>query len=150
MTKKDLCSGEVLKGVEEMHTREKEKVESRRTDLIFILAQQFYGNCTGTEIQREEADYFLRGYMGIGGPEDVKDVVRKTVTVPGTDNVVIVYDRTQEEQRPEWMTQVSCEIPELDFRIYTRCFACRMDAGGVLQSLEKEDVKMVCKYLPCK
>ena len=125
-----------------------EEMESRKTDLIFVLAQQFYGNCTGTEIERERADYFLRGYVGIGGPKDVEDVVRKTVTVPGTDNVVIVYDRTQEEQRPEGMTEASCEIPELDFRIYTRCFACRMDAKGVLQSLEKEDMEKVCKYLP--
>ena len=145
--------------------------EEDRKNNISIISQFYYGNRTGTEINRDHIDYFLRGYQGDYRPEWIKDVVRKTVLVPGTDNVVIVYDQTQEERYvnvdfPEIYAQdgakyldrwgeelkmhVSCEIPEIGFKIHTRCFACRMDQNGVFQSLEDADVEKFIHYFPAK
>ena len=140
---------------------------------ISVISQFFYGNRTGTEIQRDWIDHFLRGQLSreLYGSEDIQDVVRKTVRVPGPENIVIVYDQTQEdryvnEDFPEtyaldgakylelWGEElkmhVSCEIPEISFKIHTRCFACRMDENGVLQSLEGDDYKQFIHYFPAR
>lgn len=139
---------------------------------IHVMAQQFYGNRTGTTVERERVDHFLRGHLSdIFGSEDVKDVVLKTVRVPGSDNIVIVYDQTQEDEyvnvefpeiyamdgasyKEHWGEEltmhVSCEIPEISFKIHTRCIACRMDENGVLQSLEESDPEKFIHYFPEK
>ena len=142
-----------------------------RNDMISIITQYFYGNRTGTQIQRDWVDNFLRGQLSRDhyDPRDVQDVVRKTVRVPGSENIVIVYDQTQEdryvnEEFPqryaedgaaylerwgeELKMQVSCEIPEIGFEIHTRCFACRMDENGNLQSLQDDDYKQFIHYFP--
>ena len=130
---------------------------------IRIISQHFYGNRTGTRITRDEVDHFLRGDLsGNCNSEDIKDVVRKIVRVPGSDNIVIVYDQKQEddyvntefpatyaaygaEYLERWGEElkmvVSCEIPELGITLHTRCFACRMDENGMFQSLEASDYK---------
>lgn len=41
---------------------------------------------------------------------------------------------------------VSCKIPELNFEIHTRCFACRIDENGDFQSLEAGDGEKYIKY----
>lgn len=140
---------------------------------IFVISQFFYGNRTGTEVERDWVDHFLRGHISrdLDGFMDVQDVVRKTVRVPGSENIVVVYDQTQEERYvnvefPEiyaedgteylarWGAElkmhVSCEIPEIGFKIHTRCFACRMDENGVLQSLEGDDYKQFIHYFPAR
>lgn len=78
--------------------------------------------------------------------------------------LVIVYDQNQEDQYinvkfPERAKfhkekygediemRTSCEIPEIGFKIHTRCFACRVDEAGQLQSLQREDSEIVMKYL---
>lgn len=134
----------------------------RENNNIFIISQLYYGNCIGTEISRDWIDHFLRGEMSreLFGPKDVADVVRKVVRIPDTENIVIVYDQTQEdryvnEEFPETYERegakylehtgkelkmkVTCEIPEIGFKIHTRCFACRIDMDGNLQSLERND-----------
>lgn len=145
----------------------------RENDSIFIISQYFYGNRTGTLINRDWADHFLRGEISqeLYGPASVEDVVRKTVKVPGSDHVVIVYDQTQEDQYlnvdfpedyekygteylehtgKEMTPNVSCEIPEIGLKIHTRCFACRMDESGTLQSLEKNDDELFIHYFPIR
>ena len=140
---------------------------------ISIISQFFYGNRTGTEIQRDWVDHFLRGHLSreIYGSKDIQDAVRKTVRVPGSANIVVVYDQTQEdryvnEDFPEIYAQdgarylerwgeelkmhVSCEIPAIGFKIHTRCFACRMDENGILQSLEEDDYKQFIHYFPAR
>ena len=140
---------------------------------IFIISQFFYGNRTGTEVERDWVDHFLRGHISREhySPIDVQDVVRKTVRVPGSENIVIVYDQTQEdryvnvefpeiyaEDGAEYLARwgeelkmhVSCEIPEIGFKIHTRCFACRMDKNGVLQSLEGDDYRQFIHYFPAR
>ena len=147
------------------------QAEETRKNNISIIAQFYYGNRTGTEVNRDRIDYFLRGHQGYYRPEDIEDVVRKTILVPGTDDIVIVYDQNQEDRYvnvdfPEIYAQdgakyldrwgeelkmhVSCEIPEIDFKIHTRCFACRMDENGVFQSLEDADVEKFIRYFPVK
>lgn len=140
---------------------------------ISIISQYFYGNRTGTEIQRDWVDHFLRGHISrtLFGPEDVKDVVRKVVYVPYAENIVIVYDQTQEDRYvnedfpriyardgadylerwgEELKMHVSCEIPEIGFKIHTRCFACRVDRNGTLQSLEEGDYMHFIHYFPAR
>ncbi len=139
---------------------------------IFIIAQQFYGNRTGTEIRKEEADFFIHGILA-NEISYHKDVVfdRKTVKVPGTDNLVIVYDQGIEDEYvnvrfPEYYAEeneeyrefwgedikmiVSCKIPEIGFEIHTRCFACRIDKNGELCSLEDGDCEKFIQYFPVK
>ena len=140
---------------------------------IFVISQFFYGNRTGSKIERDWVDHFLRGHISRDpdGFMDVQDVVRKTVRVPGSENIVVVYDQTQEdryvnvefpeiyaEDGAEYLARwgeelkmhVSCEIPEIGFKIHTRCFACRMDENGVLQSLEGDDYKQFVHYFPAR
>ena len=91
--------------------------------------------------------------------------------VPGTDNIVVVYNKYEEDEyinvdfprylkedgeyyRETWGEElkphVSCEIPEINFKIHTRCIVCRVDENGVLQSLEEDDVGKFIDYLPLK
>jgi hypothetical protein len=148
-------------------------IDKKKNNTIFIITQHFYGNRTGTEVDRNEVDYFLRGEISREHfrPEDIQNVDRKFVCVPGSENIVIVYDQTQEDayvnvEFPEiyardgadylerWGEElkmhVSCEIPEIGFKIHTRCFACRVDEEGVLKSLEKDDYKQFIDYFPMK
>lgn len=144
--------------------------QMKENDKIFIVAQCFYGNRTGLEIKRADVDSFLLGYtssvdLSLTG----KVVDRKIVRVPGTDNVVIVYDQNQEDNYvnvkfpeqykervekykehtgKELTMHISCSIPEIDFEIHTRCFACRIDDNGELQSLESGDGEKFIEYLP--
>lgn len=144
-----------------------------KNNTIAIITQHFYGNRTGTEIGLDWVDNFLRGQISceLFAPEDVQDVVRKTVRIPGSENIVIVYDQTQEDRYvneifpetyaregaeylerwgEELVMHVSCEIPEIGFKIHTRCFACRMDKNGILQSLEEDDYKQFIHYFPAR
>ena len=133
----------------------------KREDLIDVIAQQFYGNCTYTSIRRDDVDFFLKGIISseLFCSEDVA-VDRRIVRIPGFDNLAIVYDQIQEDRyvqvefpallaqkgehyRQRWgeelPMQVSCKIPQLGFEIHTRCFACRIDEAGNFQSLRLED-----------
>ena len=143
----------------------------KENNRILIISQHYYGNRTGTEVSLDWIDHFLRGEMSreIYGSKDIEDVVRKVIRVPGTENIVIVYEQTQEdryinEDFPELYARegakyleccgkelkmnVSCEIPEIDFKIHTRCFACRMDEFGTLQSLKAGDCEQFIHYFP--
>ena len=133
----------------------------KREDLIDVIAQQFYGNCTYTSIRRTDVDFFLKGIISseLFCSEDVA-VDRRVVRIPGFDNLAIVYDQIQEDRyvqvefpallaqkgehyRQRWgeelPMQVSCKIPQIGFEIHTRCFACRVDEAGNFQSLRPED-----------
>ena len=142
----------------------------KRNDLIDIIAQGFYGNRTGTTIRRDEVDRFILGYLD-ESLTITKPVDRTIVKIPGTDNLVVIYNQFEEDEyinvdfprylerdgeyyRETWgeelKPRVSCEIPGIDFKIHTRCIACRMDENGVLQSLEEGDVEKFIRYFPVK
>lgn len=148
---------------EKQHAEWLSQEELRLKDMISIVSQQFYGNRTATEIKREDVNSFLTPML----PGEDKIVDRKIIKVPHAENIVIVYDQNQEDEYVnvvfpeqyeaegesykehtgrEMSMHVSCEIPEIDFKIHTRCFACRIDENGKLQSLEKGDVKKFIEY----
>ena len=160
------------KMMQQIREEEEHKMkEMNRVDVINVMAQQFYGNRTGTKIDRKYIDYFIRGCMDDYNPEEIKDVSRKVVLIPGSDNIVVVYDQTQEDEYvnvdfpeiyardgagylerwgEELKIHVSCEIPEIGFKIHTRCIACRMGEDGVLQGLEEGDNEKVVRYFPAR
>lgn len=120
-----------------------------KNNTISIIAQHFYGNRTATEIRREDVDAFLLGYTSSTDLSLMGESVdRQIVKVSGTDNIVIVYDKNQENETIArgYTNNASCEIPELGFKIHSRCFACRIDENGELQSLEKGDGEKFIDY----
>ena len=123
--------------------------QTEQDDKIFIVAQCFYGNRTGLEIKRTDVDSFLLGYTSSVDLSLTSETVdRKIVRVPSADNVVIVYDQKQENENiaEGHINNVSCKIPEIDFEIHTRCFACRIDENGKLQSLGNGDGEKFIGY----
>lgn len=50
------------------------------------------------------------------------------------------------ETGKEFTGYISCVISELQLELHTRCFACRMDPDGTLQSIEGEDIEKVLQY----
>lgn len=120
---------------------------------IFIIAQGFYGNRTATEINKNEVDSFLSGFLSPElFSERNKTIDRKVVAVPGIDNIVIVYDQNQENENIQEYGEkyITCTIPTIDLKLHSRCFACRIDDKGELQSLEKGDGEKFIGYFPIR
>lgn len=70
----------------------------KKENMIFVIAQHFYGNGTGVTIRRDEVDAFLKGDLDCdvdSGKEPSPD--RRLVPVPGNEHIVIVYDQRQAE-----------------------------------------------------
>lgn len=152
----------------DLERMDEERME--RKDLIFVIAQGYYGNRTGTAIHREKINYFLKGCPSpefFSGEDEA--VERKIIKIPGSDNVVIVYDQNQEDEYinvsfPKYLAEdgarclemtgremtpwVNCKIPELEIELHSRCFACRLDENGEFQSLEEDDDEVFMKYFP--
>lgn len=123
--------------------------QTKQDDKICIVAQCFYGNRTGLEIKRNDVDSFLLGYTSSVDLSLTGETVdRKIIKVPGAENIVIVYDQNQENECiAEGCTKsVSFRISAIDFEIHTRCFACRVDDNGELQSLENGDGEKFIEY----
>ena len=107
------------------------------------MAQAFYGNKTMTEIKVKNMDRFILGYLN--NSMEIKEEINRTVVkVPDTDNLVIVYNKAQEENYKDY--DPLAEIPEENLKIYSRCIACRMDEFGNFMSIEPEDVEILNNY----
>ena len=139
-----------------------------RKNNIDVIAQQFYGNRTGTEICEDEMNFFLKGILSPElFPGEDKTVVRKVVRIPNAEYIVVVYDQHQEDEYvnvefpsiyaregkrylkrwgEELKMHVSCTIPEIGLKIHTRCFACRMNAEGEFEDIQPEDYSIVALY----
>ena len=160
------------------------RIEARK-DLLFIVAQGFYGNRTGTEIRKEDIDRLLPGYHSADLPaekpnegnlihlkEDIdrfilgyqtdeypaeEPIDRSIIHLPGSDSLVLIYNKYQEAERLEIKERVFKEdnyvikplatIPELNLEIYSRCIVCRMIADGEFASLEDGDYEIWGRYL---
>lgn len=131
-------------------------MNNKKNDLLKIVAQAFYGNRMRTEIEKEDIDGFILGY--IDNSFEVREKIDRTIiNVPNTDNIVIVYNKYQEEERlqrkKELLEEENYElkplvvIAEKDIEIYSRCIVCRIDKDGNFESLQKEDYKKFMKYL---
>ena len=127
-----------------------------KNELICIISQAFYGNRTGTEIRRENIDRFILGYQT--DDVDVPEASDRTVIhLPGSDNLVLVYNKYQEEERlkvkeralreDNYVIKPLASIPELDLDIYSRCIVCRMNAAGEFESLGEGDFEIWGRYL---
>ena len=120
--------------------------------LIVIISQAFYGNRTFTEIRPNDIDRFLCGYLSDLG-EEINPDAKVLVKVPGTDNLVIIYNRDEEAEtierdwKDEYKRKPLAGIPELDLKIYSRCIVCRISADGEFESLQAEDWEKYAKYL---
>ena len=135
----------------------------KKNDQITILIQQFYGNRTVTFINPDEFDAIMLGCLDkklFEERHDREKIDRTIIRVPDTDNVVLVYNKYQEEERlkelQHFIQEVyknryrfnpSAVIPEMGIVLYSRCIACRINEDGALISLEKEDVSKVVQYL---
>ena len=135
----------------------------KKNDQIAILIQQFYGNRTVTFINPDEFDAIMLGCLDKKWFEERHDrekIDRTIIRVPDTDNVVLVYNKYQEEERlkelQHFIQEVyknryrfnpSAVIPEMGIVLFSRCIACRINEDGALISLEKEDYTKVVQYL---
>lgn len=127
-----------------------------KNELICIISQAFYGNRTGTEIRRENIDRFILGYQT--DDFDVTEAIDRTVIhLPGSDKLVLVYNKYQEEERlkvkeralreDNYVIKPLASISELNLEIYSRCIVCRMNADGVFESLAEGDYEIWGRYL---
>lgn len=123
---------------------------------ISIIAQAFYGNRTATEVRHERIDSFILGNIdGINSPYEKID--RTVIKLPDVDNIVIIYNKYQEEkalkQKAEWhnedgyVAKPLAVIPDMNIELYSRCIVCRMDDNGNLESLQDGDYAKFVKYL---
>jgi hypothetical protein len=129
-------------------------------DKIYVISQGFYGNRTGVEIDREEVDRFILGYIDKSIPVNDEKFDRTIVRVPNTENIVIVYNKYQEEkvrqrQRELYKTEGYESKPlafisegrDNDIEIYSRCIVCGINENGGFESLQDNDYKKFAKYL---
>ena len=115
-------------------------------NLLKIVAQAFYGNRTGTEVKVENLDSFILGYTD-NFIKVTEKIDRTVVKIPNTNNLVIVYNKHQEEEKKDLKRKPLAVIPEKDIKIYSRCVVCRMNENGEFESLQNEDYKKFMKYL---
>lgn len=121
-------------------------------NLIRVIAQNFYGNRTVTEIKPENIDWFILGWTGNSGIEigkklgDDKKIAREVVKIPET-NCVLVYNPIMEKEDKENLNKPVASIPEIGIEIYSRCFVCRLGNDGELESITNEDCDEIMKYL---
>ena len=122
---------------------------------ISIVAQAFYGNRVGTEINLDEVDKFILGYTD-NSIEVTEKINRTIVNIPNTDNV-IVYNKYQEEEElnrkeklfkeKDYVLKPLAVIAEENIEIYSRCIVCRISADGELESLQSGDYEKFVHYL---
>lgn len=114
----------------------------------FMLVQGFYGNRNLVDINENDIDTTLM--------HDDK-IDRVIISIPNTENLVLIYNQYAEEYRKEKNKQYFEEegyvakplafIPEQNIEIYSRCIVCRKTNDGHFVAFENEDFDKVSKYL---
>lgn len=114
---------------------------------IGIIIQHFYGNKTYTEIDVDRIDTILQGIIDSSIVKPKYEFDRTIVHIPNTDNLILVYNKYQEDDmRKRYTDYKSAYIPEIDLTLYSRCFVCRM-VNGEFESILPEDASKFMKYL---
>ena len=126
------------------------------SNTINIMTQAFYGNKMVTEIDKNSVDKFILGYTN-NNIETDKKIDRTIIKVPNTDNIVIIYNKYQEEKKlnqkeevfrtENYVIKPLAIIPEIKLELYSRCIVCRMNENGELESLHDNDYDKFIKYL---
>ena len=109
-----------------------------------------------TEISLENMDRFILGCLD--SSSKIREPIDRTIVhLPGSDNLVLVYNKFREEKRLREKERLLEEenyelkplaiIPELDLTLYSRCIALRMDKDGNFSSLQNGDGRILVKYL---
>ena len=124
---------------------------------ILITAQAFYGNRTITRIKEEDMDPFILGYLDASLFSNNKKIDRTLIPIPGTDNLFLVYNKYQEEEKIQRKEELRNEkginmqplavIPEMGLVLYSRCIVCRMNEKGEYEDLQEEDFIKFMQYL---
>lgn len=122
-------------------------MNNAKNNLIKVVAQAFYGNGVATEINREEVDKFILGYLDNAMPITEK-IDRTIIKVPNTDNIVIIYNKYAEKAlEDKKRMKPLVVIPEENIELYSRCIVCRMNEDRELEDLQNEDFEKFKKYL---
>ena len=132
--------------------------DTKERNSIGIISQAFYGNRTYTEIDIEDMDLFIHGYLDRNcASEEGRDSSGRTVVkVPGSEDIVLIYDQNQEhrvlqgmekEKEDGYERRPLAEIPELDLTLYSRCIVCRLEKDGSFASIRQEDCSRFMQYL---
>ena len=135
----------------------------KKNDNMAILVQHFYGNRTVTFISPDDFDAIMLGHLDTKLFEKTRDrekIDRTIIRIPDTENLVLVYNRYQEEECLKKLQQFIQDINKCKNRfdpsavknekgivLYSRCIACRINEDGTLVSLDQEDCPKVVKYL---
>lgn len=125
--------------------------------IINVLAQAIYGNRTIINTDDERFDALMLGCLDDKLFKLKSEKINRTIVhLPNSKNVVVVYNKFQEERQlksnEEYFKETGrklkplCAIPEINLEIYSRCFLCRIDENGELQSVEPEDISLVKDY----
>jgi hypothetical protein len=114
-------------------------------NLLRIMVQGFYGNRTMTEICKEDMDAFILGYMDNSLPI-TEEIDRTIVHIPNTENLVVIYNKYQEESAKNSECKSLAIVPVNNTEIYSRCIACRMNNDGEFESLQNDDCNIIKKY----
>ena len=134
-------------------------VKQDKKDMLGVIIQAFYGNRVFTRIDRADIDMYIMGCLDreFFLPSEREKIDRTIVRIPGTENLVMVYNNNQEQEaindkeelfaKEGYVSKPLAEIPELGLKLYSRCIVCRMDENGELQSLEEGDGEKFMKYL---
>lgn len=116
-------------------------------NLLNIVAQAFYGNRVATEINKEDVDRFILGYID----NDIvvtEKIDRTMVKVPNTNDIVIVYNKyAEEEAKNKGFKKPLVAIPSENIELHSRCIVCKVDEDGELDSLQREDFDKFMTYL---
>ena len=133
------------------------KTNRRNDELITIMIQGFYGNRVLTEVTEEDFDQIMLGCLDAEWFKKMdKKIDRTIIPLSGTENLVLIYNKYQEEEQLEWAREF-CQkreavlpqamIPELGLTLFSRCAVCRITPEGKLASLEEGDGLIAIRYL---
>ena len=140
----------------------KNDVNKKKEKTIIIVTQQFYGNKVIVEIKERNLDNFVLGLIAeeseIGF--DITELFpkdRTIVKIPNSENLYLIYNKYTEERRIKQLEETesgkeymknsfSAYIPELNFKLYSRCIICKIE-NGVYKDITANDLPLFMKYL---
>jgi hypothetical protein len=124
----------------------------------YVLMMGLYGNRTIIDMTREKLEnksdginleHMILGILdkvAIAGDEKFDTTI---LSIPNTNNLVILYNKYQEEKvkTHNEQTKPLISIPTENIEIYSRCVICRQDNDGKLNSIEPQDMNSILNYL---
>ena len=131
------------------HLEEKETVFTNPGKYGFVEVAIINSNRFSiVTMQREAIDYFVVGYTGIPKRLFAYDKIdRSIVNLPDTKNLVLIYNKYQEEETKDNKTKPLVFIKENNTMIYSCCIVCRMDDNGNVSSITQDEYNIIEKYL---